>query len=109
MAIYLKDLIEALSRDVHEAYERIKKNDLKIAIPEIEVSLNFEVEVEGEEEKAPKATVIRRGTKIEPLAKYVITEKILKEKGIAFRKIKTTPQTKEHANFTIRIVFIPEE
>ncbi len=109
MSIRIQDIIEALTRDVHEAYKRVRENDLKISIPEIEVELNLEVELEGLEERVQKTTVIRRGAKVEPLSKYAVTESILKERGLGFRRIKTTPHTKENVNFTIKIVFIPEE
>ena len=109
MAIHIQDIIEALTRDVHEAYKRIKENDLKVSIPEIEIELNLEVDLDGLEEKMPESTMIRKGVKLESLSKYVVTERILKEKGLGFRRIKTTPHTKENVNFTIKMVFIPEE
>jgi len=64
MAIHIQDIIEALTRDVHEAYKRIKENDLKVSIPEIEIELNLEVDLDGLEEKMPESTMIRKGVKV---------------------------------------------
>ncbi len=108
MGIKLQDIILSLSRDVDEAYSRLKREGIGVTIPEVEITMNLEVELEGREEPVEKPTA-RRRTATSSLRKFVIDGKILRERGLSFRSLKSTPQAKENSNFTIKIVFIPSE
>ncbi len=110
MGIKLQDLILSLSRDVNEAYRRLKKEKVGVKVPQVEVTINLEVELEGREEKEERISTSEHkalvGAKIR---KLVIDERAFRERGLVFRSLKTTPNTKDFANFTIKIAFMPSE
>jgi len=72
-------------------------------MPEAEITLYLETELDGEEEK--KETDVKKIIK-----KYGMDEKDFKEKGLSFRRIYTVHNRgKEEINLVLRIVVIPNE
>ena len=114
MGIKIQDIIKDMAQSVNIAYQELKEENVALSLPEIEITLNLEVELGGmtsvETTVISGETVLDSDVKEVMVTRSVMDEKSFKEKGITFNTIATahTPD-KELKNFTLRIAFTPSE
>lgn len=110
MSIRISEIMESIARDIDRSYTKLKKEGMRLDIPEVEIKLNLEVELEGKEERARE---IKPPGKPTPLTKFLLTEEIFKKEGIAFKTIATPAVAEENpgttTNFEIRFIVLPKE
>ena len=125
MAITVGAILASVARDIDETYQRLRKGGLNLTIPEVEITLRLEVQLDGEPEdvKAPTqkpidkpSLVPRPGTTefLKQPSRFVMDEKTLASKGLVFRTIASAvapeqPSQSSPGNLEIRFSFVPEE
>jgi len=110
MGIRVQDIIQDLSKGVSAAHQYLKEKKVAVSVPEVEITLNLEAELEGEMEKTPGARKKEEEVERTTVRRYLMDEKTFKGKGVVFRRIGTVhPPSKEVANLTLRVVFLPDE
>lgn len=114
MGIQIQDLIKDMALSVNRAYEELREENIAVSLPEIEVTLDLEVELEGQ--ITAGATVIGGEQLLDynpeemTVRRSVMDEAAFKESGIVFSTIGTAHTAdKELKNITLRIAFTPSE
>ncbi len=120
MPITIASIMEAIARDVDTTYRRLRKDGMRLTIPEVDVTLSLEVELDGEvespREEEPSRPVPGRpfDPKLTKASRFVMDDKLLAKKGFAFRSIATPARTEvsggqELRNLEVRFTFVPED
>ncbi len=97
--IRIDDLLKSIGADVERAYEYLRRRG-KIELAEVEVELNLEVELAGEEERE-----IVDG---KPVRRLIADRRLLLRRGISFRRISTVHGPAK-TNLRLRATFLPGE
>ena len=110
MSIKIDDIIFSLAKDVENATKNIRKSKISLTVPEVEITLALDVEMEGKEEKIIEP-VNARDTLIRGKRKLVDSAAI-KKQGLVFDRIGTVHRndnlSNTATNLKIHIVFAPD-
>ncbi len=113
MPITVASIMESIARDIDDTYRRLRRSGMKVDIPEVNVNLSLEVELDGVEEEPARP----RQPSLRPFRRVIMDQKTLATQGLSFRRI-ATPSFREGReptddseknlrNLEIRFTFVP--
>lgn len=110
MSIKIDDIIFSLAKDVDNAAKNIKKSKINLTLPEVDITLSLDVEIEGKEEKIIEPVNARDN--IVRGKRKMIDSLAVKKQGLIFDKIGTVHRndnlSNTASNLKIHIVFAPD-
>lgn len=110
MSIKIDDIIFSLAKDVENATKNIKKSKINLILPEVDITLSLDVEIEGKEEKIIEPVNARDN--IVRGKRKMLDSLAVKKQGLIFDKIGTVHRndnlSNTASNLKIHIVFAPD-
>ena len=101
MSIYIGDIVRSIAHSISDAYSVLKEERVPLDIQEVEITINLNVEFEGE----PDEELSERGCRA-----FFINKEKLERQGMGFRRVGTVLcEGKVVTNFEFRATFTPGE